>query len=515
MAYSTRTGSTEVGPAGLGPVRRGFRISSAGAGPVAIIAGGLLLGVLIAYLAYASSGFGPVLVLLALPVAIAVVVVALPNTKTKLFALAGKLTWWHLLWLLIYMSGMVFRFARDVQAARAEAIDSVAMLRIAPEVIVLAVLLVRLVLRKPNWLGSLFRGLVGALAFYALACLMSALWSVYPEWTLLKSGEYLIYVMFMATVLVTVQSSEEYSSLFNLTWTFLGVDLLWTWTQTLIWADAWDQWGRLTGVFPIEAANVVGEVGAFVAIVALCRLLPLDGERRPDRAWYLLVLVLGGSALLASQTRNDLAAFLFGFGLIILVSKRLRLGAALAAATIPVIAVAGLNSTVYDYLTRGQSEKEMSSLTGRMAWWSFAWDQFQHHPFTGLGAYAAGRFAILGKLGLDMGSLHSDYIETMVGTGLLGLVPLLAALIGAWWLLVRFVRDRSLTSMERQLAYESIGVLGVVTLHSFFNVEIVWQAPLAFLAVLGYAEFLRRKQGAARVTEPVDTDLRVLATEFR
>jgi len=510
MAYSSRTSSTEVGQP-----RRGFHFSRGTRGPFAIVAGGLLLGVLIAYLAYSSSGFGPVLVLLTLPIAGVGLVIALPYTKTKLVALAKKLTWWHLLWLLIYLSGMVFRFARDVQAARAETIDSVAMLRVGPEVVVLAVLLVRLALRRPNWLGSLFRGVVGALAFYALACLTTALWSVYPPWTLLKSGEYLIYVMFMATVLATVQSTEEYSSLFNLTWTFLCLDLLWTWTQTFIFAEAWDQWGRLTGVFPIEAANVVGEIGAFVAIVALCRLLPLDKERRPDRTWYLLILILGMSALLASQTRNDLAAFLFGFGLIILTSRRLRLGAALAAAMIPVFALAGVNSKIYDYLLRGQSENEIASLTGRMGWWSFAWDQFQKHPFTGLGAYAAGRFAILGKLGLDMGSLHSDYIETMVGTGLFGLIPLLAALIGTWWLLVRFVRDRSLTSLERQLAYESIGVLGVITLHSFFNVEIVWQAPLAFLAVLGYAEFLRRKQKAARAIEPVEADLGVLATAYR
>jgi O-antigen ligase len=490
-------------------------MSSEAGGRFAIVGGGLLLGMLIAYVAYASSGFGPVLILLSLPIAAAVVVFGLPNTKAKVLGLARKLTWWHLLWLLIYVSGMVLRFARDVQAARAEPVDAMAGFRIVPEVIILAVLLVRLALRKPNWLGSLFRGVVGALAFYALACLTSAIWSVFPAWTLLKSGEYLIYVMFMATVLETVQSTEEYSSLFNLTWTFLGMDLLWTWAQTFIFADAWDQWGRLTGVFPIEAANVVGEVGAFVSIVALCRLLPLDGKRRPDRSWYFLVLVLGCSALLASQTRNDLAAFLFGFGLIILTSKRIRLGLALAAATVPVMALAGLNSKVYDYLLRGQTENEITSLTGRMNWWGYAWEQFQHHPFTGLGAYAAGRFAILGKLGLDMGSLHSDYIETMVGTGLWGLVPLLAALIGTWWLLVRFVRDRSLTSLERQLAYESIGVLGVVTLHSFFNVEIVWQAPLAFLAVLGYAEFLRRKQKAAHAIQAEPVEFGVLATDFR
>jgi O-antigen ligase len=483
------TYNPDRGTAGRGPFPRLFSWE-----PVTIVGGSALLGLAIAYVAYVSESFGLVLALLLVPVAGAVVVTATPKAKTKLVTLAKKLTWWHGLWFLIYVSGMVFRFARDVQVARSEPVDAVAMLRIGPEAIVAGVLLLRLVLRRPAWLRSLFQGMVGALCFYALACIVSAIWSVYPAWTLYKSGEYLIYVAFLATILVSVQSSEEYASLFNLTWTFLGFDLLWTWTQTFLWPEAWDQWGRLTGVWPIEAANVVGEVGAFVAIIALCRLLPLEG-RRSDRIWYSLVLLLGGSALVMSKTRNDLGAFLFGFVLILLVSKRFRLGIALAAAAaVPLIVLAGVNATVHDYLTRGQSEGEMLSLTGRMGWWSFAWQQFQHHPFTGLGAYAAGRFAVLGKLGLDMGSLHSDYIETIVGTGIWGLVPLVAALVGTWWSLGRSVRDPALSAAERQFAFESIAILGVTSLHSFFNVEIVWQAPLSFLVVLGYAEFLRRKR---------------------
>jgi hypothetical protein len=38
--------------------------------------------------------------------------------------------------------------------------------------------------------------------------------------------------------------------------------------------------------------------------------------------------------------------------------------------------------------------------------------------------------------------------------------------------------------------------MALTTLHSFFNVEIVWQGPLTFLCILGYAEFVRRKQAA-------------------
>ena len=63
-------------------------MSSEAGARFAIVGGGLLLGMLIAYVAYASSGFGPVLVLLALPIAAVVVVIALPNTKTKLLGLA-------------------------------------------------------------------------------------------------------------------------------------------------------------------------------------------------------------------------------------------------------------------------------------------------------------------------------------------------------------------------------------------------------------------------------------------
>jgi hypothetical protein len=40
---------------------------------------------------------------------------------------------------------------------------------------------------------------------------------------------------------------------------------------------------------------------------------------------------------------------------------------------------------------------------------------------------------------------------------------------------------------------ECLGVMALLTLHSFFNDELAWHPPLMFLALLGYAEFLRRK----------------------
>jgi len=461
---------------------------------IAIVGLSIVLGLSLAYVSYVS-GPGALALIAVVPAALVVIVLALPAARQRLIALLHRLTWWHGLWLLLYLSGLVFRPGRSLEAVRAEPIDAWAMLRIGPEIIVAGVLLVRLALRKPAWLKSFFRGMVGALALYAGVCILSSVWSVYPAWTFYKSWEYLVDVGTLAAILVTVQSTEDYATLMNWTWAILSMELIWTWAQGFIFRkDAWDEMGRLQSVIPMGSANAMAGVAAMIAIIALSRLLPIEPRQRSARAFYVAVFLLGLSCLLVAKTRNALAGFVFGVCLLFLFSRRIRSAAIVAATTALLMAVSSLQGPVYDYLTRGQSTEAMESLTGRMDWWTFAWEQFRHHPVTGLGAYAGGKFAVLSKIGWEeASSLHSDYIETIVGSGLGGLLPLLAALVGTWWFLVRFVRDSSLSAMERQFAYECIGVLGVITIHSFFNVEMTWQAPIPYLLVVGFAEFLRRK----------------------
>jgi len=134
-----------------------------------------------------------------------------------------------------------------------------------------------------------------------------------------------------------------------------------------------------------------------------------------------------------------------------------------------------------------------------MEWWAFAWQQFLQHPFTGLGAYAGGKFAVLAKLRLNNGAIHSDLMEIIVGTGIWGVLPVFIALAGTWWFLIRALRNSLFSQDEQQYAIEGLGVMGLLTLHSFFNVELIWHAPLLFFAVLGYAEVLRRRLKAGAV----------------
>lgn len=130
-------------------------------------------------------------------------------------------------------------------------------------------------------------------------------------------------------------------------------------------------------------------------------------------------------------------------------------------------------------------------MSSRLDWWSIGYKMFMQHPFTGLGAYAGSRFAVLANVGAPQ--LHSDWLEVIVGTSIWGLAPFVISLVWIWAILIRYYRGRWLTPEDRQLTLEMIGVMTIITIHSFVNVEMTWHHPTLFLMILGWAEFMRRR----------------------
>jgi len=450
-----------------------------------------------------STEYGALLVaggmLAAIPV-IALMVKAFPEAMSSLRMLKANWTWWHPLWFFIYFSTLVFRI-RDVGAASSNPLDSAAMLRVIPEGLVAASLIVRLILKKPNWMGSLFRGIPGLMAIYCLVCLASTAISVKPSWTAYKSAEFLADVSLLAAVVASAEGFFTYESLVDWTLAFYGLSLVGVWSNLPIWPTEAMDGGRLTGVLPVEASNSVGTSGAVLSIIALCRLLPVWGKAT-KKAWYLFLLVFGLASMILSKTRNAEAAFLFSVLVIIAFSPRLRKvsfwGGLAASPFIALICVvndrvpAYFTEFVMDIVNRDQSESAFGTLSGRTGWWEYGLEQLSKHPLTGLGAYAAGRFAVLGKLGVGAAAMmHSDWIEVLLGTSFWGLIPFAAALLAAWFYLFRCMRSPIFTPQQRQLALELFALLGMLTLHSFFNDELAWHCPLLYFAILGYAEFIR------------------------
>jgi uncharacterized membrane protein (GlpM family) len=432
--------------------------------------------------------------------AFALIINAWPEALQSARELKANWTWWHPLWFFLFFSTLVFRI-RDVGQASQNPLDGAAMLRVIPEGLVSLSLIVRLILKKPNWLGSLFRGIPGAMAIYCMVCLATIPVSVNAGWTAYKSLEFLADVSMMAAIVASAEGFFTFENLVDWTLTFYGISLVGVWIGLPIWPVEAMDGGRLTGVLPVEASNSVGTSGAVLAIIALCRLLPAFGPTR-KKAWYILLLMFGLASMVLSKTRNAEAAFIFAVVVVVTFSPKLRkFSVWISLAFAPIIALAVLmndrlpgyaSDFVMGVVNRDQSDEAFTSLSGRSGWWAYGIEQLSKHPWTGLGAYAAGRFAVLGKLGVGAAAMmHSDWIEVLIGTSFWGIIPFAAALIAAWYYLFRCMRSDIFTPEQRQMALELFALLGMLTLHSFFNDELSWHCPVLYFAILAYAEFIR------------------------
>ena len=194
--------------------------------------------------------------------------------------LARSFTQWHWLLLLIVLSGLTFRL-RDVQDINAAPIDGSAFFRIALECLVALLLLFRLASGSVSWLRFTFRGPTAFLsAGFVLLSATSAFWSVRPNWTFYKSCEYGVGIAFVAALVAALPSAPKYKDLFDWMWALVGLAVLAAWVGAIIAPNEAFSYGQqgsfpipeLSGVWPLQAANSVGDLGALISIVALARL---------------------------------------------------------------------------------------------------------------------------------------------------------------------------------------------------------------------------------------------------
>lgn len=453
----------------------------------------------------AASSFrstaGTILVLVA-PLAAFWLWAAVGQGTRNITALLKSVAWWQWLWLLLFMSQLVLR-QRTTQEIQDTAVDAWAAYRIVLVATTALVLVIRLALRRPAWLGSLFRGLVGALTVYVAISVASTLWSGHPLWTLYKSVEYLVDVVLLAATLATVRSAEAYRTFFNWTWALFGLLVAASWFGVLAWPTlALLPTGglvpiRLYGVMPLIDCDALGEYAAMLAVIAFSRLL-IERGGRPQRAWYFLVCAVGLVTLVLSQTRSALAGFLLAVLLVLISSKRKAITAFVAWAGATVLYVGSVTGHLWEVLSRGESEKTFAGASGRVEMWQYTWHEVLKSPIWGAGAYST-RFGPLAQLRLpQLTNSLNTYADVLYGVGIVGLIPVLVAFWGTWWFLIRSLRNPSLASPERRMAVEAVGVLSVVSVRSFFTTHLIWHDSLQFLVVLGYAEFLRRQWGQRR-----------------
>jgi hypothetical protein len=421
------------------------------------------------------------------------------------WTLVTNLKWWHWLWLVIFASGLVFR-QRAATTVYTAPVDTAAVYRIFLVFFCAGWLLLALFTRTVHWVESLFRGMVGCLTIFALYAALTMVWSVYPTWTLYKACEYSVDLAALAAILLFVKSINEFKSLFDWTWTFFGLALISAYVSAIIDPKDALEHGyslgslgvRLKGVYPMQGANRIGDLSAIMCVIALVRWLPMEGKCRKN-SFYIFLGLFGGVTLILSQTRTAMLGCAVGAFLVLWVGNRINLrslltwGAASAVLLTFVLAATPIGDVVMTFLRRGQTDQQISSLSGRLLWWETAYDLYSRTPLgIGMGAFAAEKVPVLNAIGLAGETLHSDYMETLLGMGWYGLTPLILSLAGTWWFLLKNVHHPLRSPMERQVCLEAIGVLGVLSVRTVFMDIMILHPAQHYFVILGLAEWFRR-----------------------
>lgn len=419
---------------------------------------------------------------------------AAPAALAKGRTLLASARWWHWLWLLVFLSGLVFRI-RDVDAAQDSPLDAWAAWRIGLMGLVAVVLVSRLRGGRTDWVAATFRGLPAGMFLYAVTALLSTIWSVYPGWTLYKSIEYLVDLSLVAAVVTAARTSDVLKSLFDWTWLLLGLLLCSVWLGILVNPAKAAIPGigllgiQIQGVIPVVSANGVGDLGATLLLIAGTRLL----HRTQHRSFYWLVCLAALPTVIFAQSRSPATGMLLGLLTALLLERRFKILAIVGLAGALFMTLTSAESIVQQAFLRGQSPELFYSLSGRVGWWAAGWAFFRDHPLLGLGGYAGARFAVLGSIGVtEASSIHNAWLEILLGVGLIGFLPFLATFIGSWVSLLRPPDRSAASAVARELRVETIALFVLMSFRSVFSVEFTWHPPLTFFLVLASAELQRR-----------------------
>lgn len=183
-----------------------------------------------------------------------------------------------------------------------------------------------------------------------------------------------------------------------------------------------------TMVSPFAHSNALAAQGALLAI--FCLAGGLSGLL-PKR-----LATIGGMASLAAvilaSGRQGVAIALAG-GAVVLWGQRRTMFLTLLG---PGLALIGYvyRDTLFQALARNRPGN-FTNFSGRLYWWEAAFEAWSVHPWTGWGYSAGGRFVALASLGRGFtSSIHSGYLEALVGVGIFGLSALLYSLyqVVAW-----------------------------------------------------------------------------------
>jgi O-antigen ligase len=284
------------------------------------------------------------------------------------------------------------------------------------------------------------------LVAYLAVIAISAVWSIGSTQTFVKA--LLLAATFLALGLL-VRTYDSIDDAIRGLAVFVHVLLLGECVQLVLvpsqaYAGDVDSVPRLRSVVPTIADNPL----AYVAVLGLLLLVVGIGPRwtlyAPAR---VLLFVVYSGILLGTRTRTSvlIAVVLLVFALARAAREHVGgLILLMSASVAGVMGAALLNETIASYLLRGQSARDVSTLTGRTPVWNQAIEYWGEAPWLGHGFYSGHRLGLPPLPGtVAHSNLDNTWLETLVDVGVVGTLLLAAFLVVGTLVTLRSLRGTS------------------------------------------------------------------------
>lgn len=246
-----------------------------------------------------------------------------------------------------------------------------------------------------------------------------------------------------------------------------------------------------TLVSPYLHNNGLAALGAVIAVFAAAKILTNTHHRR---TWSAVAMIGVLNVVLASG-RQGVIMLLIGLA-IVLWSTRRTLLVGLVVPTAIWIAY-DYGDTLFDIFARNRPQN-LGTFSGRVGWWEIAIETWSAHPWTGWGYGAGGRFVALASIGRTSSSVHSGYVETLVGVGIVGAVGLLYALAEVLvWSFRNLRTETALAVVIFPLALRTAVSQGF---GGWLNIEFLLFALLVAIADQSRIDLRARRLGLVRST---------------
>jgi O-antigen ligase len=260
------------------------------------------------------------------------------------------------------------------------------------------------------------------LLLYYLFCLSSSIWSRNPVFTLYRSFEIIVLIIFIYNLLASYED-------FDLKEKVTIKSLLLFLCLFLIMYLKDNGLSRGISGFHTNAYTVFSGAGF---VYCLGEFFSASGKRKNFLLWSLPFLLAG---LLIGTSLASNVATICGLSIIFIFQKKYRryLVVIVVIVGIYLFLLDDAKSFFYDFFLGGRSEQQLSTLTGRKVLWDAYFRMIKTNPLIGNG-FAVGARIASGFGGISTTNTHNGFLEVILGTGIIG------CLIFGLWLIKTFFK---------------------------------------------------------------------------